>query len=225
MANPTHRPLPQRWQRRTILLLGLLVLAGAVWAPLKLAYQHWQLRGMFVTEVPEALAVGPAIGSHFPGLQARGEHGAVNLLQPFEGPTGTVLVVLQSVVHSRYCAEQLQQLQDYYDQFAARGIAVVVLTQDSQEALRRFAVNRQISIPLLGDTRGLSATTLGVRRAGTPLTPTLPAAVSEPSAEVIPGVLIIDRETRIAGKVFPKRIEQRLHSATLLAQATSLLSP
>lgn len=201
--------------RRVALLAGIVLLALLAWQPLRLSYEHYTLRHLFVDGPLLPGGIGPVPGSRFPGLRAFDGDRSVTLLEPYHGAHGTVLVALQSVTENRFCAEQLRQLQHYYPQFQASGIGLVVLTQDSGPALRQFARRNDISIALLHDDAGLSARTLGLAS----------GPGGDPRATLTPGALVIDNQGTVERALFLENRAKRLEGRALLTHAEQALLP
>lgn len=197
------------WKAGAI-VAGLALLGWTAWHPLLVSYQHWILRDMFEAEPALLRGVGPAAGSHFPGLRAQGDAGPVTLLDPLAGARGTVLVNLQSVADSPFCAEQLRQLQHYANQFSANGLSLVVLSQDAPEELQAFAARNGIAIPLLSDIQALSVKTLGLlaQREG-----------PGDARQITPGVVLVDPNGVVVRTLAMANPQRRMDSKHLLSLA------
>ena len=58
---------------------------------------------MFVTEDTDSFDPGPAINSHFPGLQAIYQGRSITLINEFTGVNGTVIIASRSFEWCPYC--------------------------------------------------------------------------------------------------------------------------
>ena len=199
------------------ILAGLALLGWTAWHPLVVSYQHFMLRDMFVTDPPLLGGLGPAQGSHFPGLHAQTAQGQVRLVQTLAGPAGTVIVNLRSVAEDPFCAEQLRQLQHYAAQFRANGVALVALAQDAPAVLESFAARNAISIPLLSDTDRLSVKTLGLlaQSSGS-------GGENDTMSAVVPGVILVGSDGLVKRTLVMADPHKRIDSKTLLSLATTL---
>ncbi|MFK7975537.1 MAG: redoxin domain-containing protein [Halioglobus sp.] len=189
-------------------IAAVMVILAALWEPLQQHYHRYLVRDMFLSTAENTVNVGPALNTHFPGLQALSANGNVSLLQPYAGTEGTVLVILRSITQSVYCAEQLIQLEHSEAQFKAMGLALVALVQDDADQLATLQRHRSMQLTLLSDQQQLSVKTLGLLTNNT----------------VQPGALIIDAEHKVVDKIFMRNPERRLDSAALLRRALKALN-
>ena len=91
----------------------VLVAAGALYSlrgPLRDAVVEQLTADMFVSGRQPQQSLGPAVGSHFPGLRALHEERQIRLLDSFAGPRGTVLVASRSLVWCPYCMADVEAL-------------------------------------------------------------------------------------------------------------------
>lgn len=167
---------------------------------------------MFVMPEAAKLAVGPAIGSRFPGLRAFHGDRSVTLLENFAGPNGTLLVALQSLDWCQFCKRQMLQLQEYAPFFRAAGIGLVAISYDSPELIQTFVKNHEISVPVLADDDALTFRTLGI------LDKRYPPG-DERYGLPHPGMIIVDSDGIVAGKLFVENDTRRVDSAAALAFA------
>ncbi|MAT93443.1 MAG: hypothetical protein CME59_12660 [Halioglobus sp.] len=202
-------------------VITALLLAGALAAwyfrePLGDLAAAYQTRDMFVTAEAATMTLGPATGSHFPGLQASYQGRRITLVQEFAGSNGTVLVALRSLDWCVYCKRQLVQLNEYKPFFDAAGIALVVITYDPPPVQQAFQREHGIDIPLLSDEQSLSFRTLGI------LNEDFQPGDSEYGIPH-PGLIVIDDEGVVAGKLFVESPEQRVDSKAALRYARRAL--
>tara|TARA_R110000823_G_scaffold130015_3_gene257800 strand:- start:6816 stop:7466 length:651 start_codon:yes stop_codon:yes gene_type:complete len=195
-----------------LLLATLLLLAYAFRETLMERVDSLRTASMFVPAERADFSPGPAVGSTFPGLQASFEGKRVTLLNDFAGPNGTLLVALRSVDWCPYCKRQLVQLQEHQPFFTASGIGLVAISYDSPEAQADFAQRFDISLPLLSDNNALSFRTLGI------LNESYQPGDSEYGVPH-PGMIIVDDDNKVVGKLFLKDFGQRVDSAAALAYA------
>lgn len=173
-------------------------------------------RDMFVASDNDDFDPGPALGSQFPGLQARYHGRAVTLLNEFAGTHGTVLIASRSVDWCPYCRRQLVQLQEHASKFDAAGIGLVAITYDEADVQQAFVEAFGITIPLMSDIDALSFKTLGI----------LNADHTPGDAEYgipYPGMVVIDTKGRVVGKLFIEDYRLRIDAAAALAFAKAVL--
>ncbi|MDZ7781477.1 MAG: redoxin domain-containing protein [Halioglobus sp.] len=207
--------------KRTLSVLALLLVAA-----LALAYLYRTVNSgpsgaphedkRFVPSSTADFEPGPAIGSHFPGLQASYRGRRITLVQEFAGTKGTVVVATLSLDWCQYCRRQLLQLQDYLPRFEAAGIGLVVITYDPPEDLRSFIERNDISIPVLSDDGALTFRTLGIldeRHEPGDTHYGLPH----------PGMLVLDSDNKVVAKLFPADFMLRVDAASALEFARRAL--
>lgn len=173
-------------------------------------------RDMFVAADQDDFDPGPSVGSSFPGLHATHEGRSVSLLNPFAGANGTLFIASRSLDWCPFCMRQMIQLQESKAAFDEAGIGMVAMTYDAPELLRRFADRHQISIPLLSDDNTLTFKTLGILNEDYPPDDThygIP----------YPGMIIVDPNGIVVGKLFVENYAQRVDSTAALAFAKSAL--
>jgi peroxiredoxin len=209
-------------QRLVILTLALvLVAAGTLYslrAPLRDLVVERLTADMFVSAAQPQRALGPAIGSHFPGLRALHEGREITLLDSFAGPRGTVLVASRSLVWCPYCMAEMRQLQEHKAAFDAAGIGLVAITYDSPTEQQAFASQYGITIPLLSDLEALSFKTLGILHES-----------YRPGDEHYgiphPGMIVVAADGTVAGTLFLEGYSTRVAAAEALAHAEDVLGP
>ncbi len=171
---------------------------------------------MFVEADTDSFDPGPAMGSRFPGVNAlyRGE--PISLIEQFAGPNGTVLMASRSFDWCPYCMKQMIQLNEYAAAFATAGIGLVAITYDTPAQQQAFADRFDITIPMLSDIDALSFKTLGILN-----------EQYQPGEHHYgiphPGMIIIDPDGIVVGKLFLEAYSQRVDAASALGFARGVL--
>lgn len=208
-----------------ILLLGsvlglVLALLAAVWLAtqnqpdiLARIYQ-WQTRGMFVTSDADTFDPGPALGSHFPGVQAVYQNRPISLLQPLAGRQGLMLAVLRSPLDSPFCLLQLHQLNDLQSQYEQSGIGLAAITHETPARLASLTAQYDINLPLLSDVQTLSFRTLGL----------LDVNDQDDLGMAYPGFILISPEGVVLAKWFLADPNKRMDGQSVLEQAKGVLA-
>lgn len=172
---------------------------------------------MFVARDDDDFDPGPAIGSHFPGVQARYHGETIRLIAPFAGPRGTVFIASRSLDWCPYCMKQMLQLQQHKADFDAAGIGLVAMTYDSPRAQQAFIDRHGVTIPLLSDIDAMSFKTLGILNEQ--------YAPGEPQYGIPhPGMIVVDPQGKVVGKLFLEAYSSRVDSAAALAFARQALA-
>ncbi|MBN7796713.1 peroxiredoxin family protein [Parahaliea mediterranea] len=208
-------------QRVLIVLAVLLLLAtGLVYVyqdDVKEKAYAKLTENMFVAGDDDDFDPGPALGSDFPGVRARYQGQQIQLLAPFAGTNGTVFIASRSLDWCPYCMKQMVQLQQHKPGFDAAGIGMVAITYDTPEQLRAFAERHGITIPLLSDIDAMTFKTLGI----------LNQQYQSGDAQYgipHPGMIVIDPEGKVVGKLFLEAYSSRVDSAAALAYARQALA-
>ncbi|MEP6390539.1 MAG: redoxin domain-containing protein [Halioglobus sp.] len=171
---------------------------------------------MFVPADTDSFDPGPALGSNFPGVRAVYQGREISVLSEFAGPNGIAFVASRSLEWCPYCMKQMVQLQAYKQDFDAAGIALVGITYDKPELQQQFIDKFGITIPILSDVDALTFKTLGLlntdyvpgdRQYGIPH----------------PGMIVINPQGQIVGKLFLEAYSARVDSAAALAFASQAL--
>lgn len=173
-------------------------------------------RDMFVPAVAADPLLGPERGSTLPVLQASRMGRPVTHLENYARGNGTVLIVLRSIDWCIYCKRQIRQLQDYQHHFQAAGIGLVAITYDAPEVQQPFIDQHAITIPVLSDHSQGSFRALGV----------INENYKPGDAEYgipHPGLIVVDREGVIVGKLFVASHELRVDSSEALRYARDAL--
>jgi peroxiredoxin len=197
-------------------LLGIGILAYLLRDPLKQAAYDRLTADMFVPADEDDFDPGPAIGSDFPGVRAIHEGREITLLGEFAGPNGTVLVASRSLDWCPYCMRQMIQLQAHKAAFDAAGIGLVGITYDPPEEQQAFIDRFGITIPVLSDREALSFKTLGILNEQY-----RPGDVQ--FGIPYPGMIVIDGDGKVAGKLFLEGYSTRVDSRAALDFARAAL--
>lgn len=199
-----------------VLLALVTALAYLFREPLK-QFAYAQLtKDMFVAAENADFNPGPAVGSSFPGLNATYEGRTVSLLTPFAGSRGTLFIAIRSLDWCPFCMRQMLQLQQSKAAFDAAGIGMVAITYDDPGLQRAFIDKHRITIPVLSDVNALTFKTLGI------LNEDYKPGDSNYGIPH-PGMIIIDPNGIVVGKLFVRDYGQRVDSTAALAFAKSAL--
>jgi peroxiredoxin len=171
---------------------------------------------MFVASDDDHFDPGPALGSRFPGLQASYKGHPVALLEEFAGPRGTALIASRSIDWCPYCMRQLIQLQENKAGFDAAGIGMVAITYDRPDVQQAFIDKFQITIPVLSDSNALTFKTLGILN-----TDYAPGDFQYGIPH--PGIIVVDSNSQVVGKLFLEDYSSRVDAAAALAFARTAL--
>lgn len=206
-------------KKRILVPVILALLAVAVFLlrePLRQALYDGVTADMFVTEDRDSFDPGPVIGSHFPGVNATYQGREIRLLEEFAGPNGTVFLATRSADWCPYCMKQMIQLQAHLDVFREAGIGVVAMTYDDPALQAQFVSKWGIQYPLLHDVQTLSFRTLGILNEAHQPGDT---AYGIPH----PGMIVIDRDGLVVGKLFLEAYSVRVDALSALAFAKTAL--
>ena len=207
--------------KKTALIIGAIVLLMAVAGyfyreSLKDAAFAKLTQDMFLDGDTDDFDPGPALGSRFPGLRATYGGETITLIEEFAGSNGTVFVASRSLDWCPYCMRQMVQLQEYHSQFEAAGIGMVAITYDDPILQQQFIDKFEITIPVLSDIDGLSFKTLGI----------LNEQYEQGQMQFgipHPGMIVLDPEGVVVGKLFLEDYSSRVDSAAALAFAKQAL--
>lgn len=184
--------------------------------PLREAAYTLLTEDMFVAGDSDRFDPGPAIGSRFPGLRATYRGREITLIEEFAGRNGTLFIASRSLDWCPYCMRQMVQLQAQKAGFDAAGIGMVAITYDAPALQQAFIDRFGITIPVLSDIDAMSFKTLGILneeyRSGD-------ARYGIPH----PGMIVIDPQGKVVGKLFLEAYSQRVDSAAALAFARRVL--
>ncbi len=199
-----------------LLLLLAIALGYLLRQPLKEFAYGLLTQDMFVARDTDAFDPGPALGSRFPGLRASYRGRDITLIEEFAGRNGTVFIASRSLDWCPYCMRQMIQLQQQQKEFEAAGIGLVAMTYDAPQLQQAFIDRHGITIALLSDTDGLSFKTLGI------LNEQYRRGDSEYGVP-LPGMIVIDPQGVVAGKLFLEDYSVRVDSAAALAFSRQVL--
>ncbi len=108
------------------------------------------------------------------------------------------------------------QLQSVAQQFASAGINIVVITYDSPELQTAFIDKFGITFPLLSDVDATSVKNLGLLN-----TDYQPGDSNY--GIPYPGIIVLDRDQKVVGKVFLENYAERVEAEGVLAYASQVL--
>ncbi len=199
-----------------LLLLAAIALGYLLRQPLKEFAYDLLTQDMFVAGDTDAFDPGPALGSRFPGLRASYQGRDITLIEEFAGRNGTVFIASRSLDWCPYCMRQMIQLQQHREEFEAAGIGLVAMTYDPPQLQQAFSDRHGITIALLSDTDGLSFKTLGI------LNEQYRRGDSEYGIPH-PGMIVIDPQGVVAGKLFLEDYSVRVDAAAALAFSRQVL--
>jgi peroxiredoxin len=207
-------------KRALMIIAAALIIAASLTylfrEPLKEMAFARLTQDMFVTVDNDGFDPGPALGSHFPGLRALYQGREISLIDKFAGTNGTLFVASRSLDWCPYCMRQMIQLQEHKAQFDASGIALVAITYDEPTLQQAFIDKFGITLPVLSDLNALSFKTLGILNEkyqpgdfqyGIPH----------------PGMIIVDTNGTVVGKLFLEAYSSRVDAAAALAFARTAL--
>jgi peroxiredoxin len=207
---------------RRILIIGgfALLTAVALLYPFRAEFKDVAYdkltEGMFVPVDDDSFDPGPVIGSLFPGVRATWQGRELNLINEFAGPNGTVFIATRSAQWCPYCMKQMIQLQENKPGFDDAGIGMVAMTYDEPDLQQAFIDKHGIEYPILHDVNALSFTTLGILNEDYAPGDT---AYGIPH----PGMMVINPEGEVVGKLFLEAYSVRVDSAAALAFAKKTL--
>jgi peroxiredoxin len=171
---------------------------------------------MFVATDSDNFDPGPATGSHFPGLNATYQGRKISLINEFAGENGTIFIASRSLVWCPYCMRQMIHLQQHKAGFDQAGIGMVGITYDDPALQQAFIDKFAITIPILSDHEALSFKTLGI----------LNEKYQKGDFQYgipHPGMIIVDSDGVVGGKLFLEAYSSRVDSAAALAFAKTAL--
>ena len=214
--NPDRPDMKNTLKIVAALLLIAFALGYLFREPLKEMAFARLTQDMFVASDSDDFDPGPAVGSHFPGLQATYKGSTITLIEEFAGVNGTAFIASRSFDWCPYCMRQMIQLQENKAGFDAAGIGVVAITYDDPALQQAFIDKFGITIPVLSDVNALTFKTLGILnedyeagdfRYGIPH----------------PGMIVVDPQGIVVGKQFLEAYSTRVDSRAALAFARAAL--
>jgi peroxiredoxin len=202
-------------------LLALAVIIGLALflfrSPLKEIVYGRITDDMFVPADSDSFDPGPVVGSSFPGVRAIYQGQELSLLNSLAGTNGTILVASRSLDWCPFCMKQMIQLNEHKPAFDAAGIAVIGITYDSPALQKVFSDKHAITLPLLSDIEVMTFKTLGiVNKAYAP--------GDDAYGIPYPGMIIIDPDGIVVGKLFLEGYSTRVDSLAALEFAKQALA-
>lgn len=149
------------------------------------------------------VAPGPAVGAQFPnslGLQDQNDRRRT--LEDLMGTRGVTLVFVRSADWCPFCKRQLAELNTRAAEFEALGYPLVSISVDTVPLIQAFAGQIGARYTMLADPTGAVNEALGIRDSQYPVGS---AAFGVPQ----PGIFVIGRDRRIAGKFFEQGFRTR----------------
>ena len=199
-----------------VLILFSLAVGYLYREPIKQRVFAQITQGMFVAVDNDDFDPGPAINSHFPGLQATYQDRSITLIDEFKGVNGTAVIASRSFEWCPYCMRQIIQLQENKIGFDTAGIGMVAITYDNPMLQQVFIEKFGITIPVVSDVNALSFKTLGILNKDYN-TGEFQYGIPHP------GMIVIDSQGKVVGKLFLEAYSSRVDAAAALAFAKTAL--
>ena len=199
-----------------VLILFSLAVGYLYREPIKQRVFAQITQGMFVAVDNDDFDPGPAINSHFPGLQATYQDRSITLIDEFKGVNGTAVIASRSFEWCPYCMRQIIQLQENKIGFDTAGIGMVAITYDNPMLQQVFIEKFGITIPVVSDVNALSFKTLGILNKDYN-----PGEFQYGIPH--PGMIVIDSQGKVVGKLFLEAYSSRVDAAAALAFAKTAL--
>jgi len=195
------------------LLLVVIVVTAMNFSLLKEVFiERFITADMFVDADNDQFDPGPVLGEKIPAINALYNGKVIQDLTSFSGEKGLVFVINRSLDWCPFCMKQTIQLQEYKEQFEAEGISVVIITYDNPILQRQFADRHSIDLPILSDIKAQTFKSLTVLR-----------KKYKPDDDryglPYPGMIIIDADGIIRGKLFIRAYSSRVDSKAVLEYA------
>ncbi|MGC8536808.1 MAG: peroxiredoxin family protein [Rhizomicrobium sp.] len=111
--------------------------------------------------IPGALP-GLKPGDRIPSISAKDQSGTPETFDTLKGKRGLLLLFSRSADWCPFCKQQLLELQQAKQEFAAKGIHVASITYDSQAILKSFADRKDITYPMLSDPQSKIIRAFGI---------------------------------------------------------------
>lgn len=167
---------------------------------------------MFISADTDDFDRGPQVGTAIPTIRGLFNGQEITNLNDLAGANGTVFVVNRSLEWCPFCMRQSIELQNMKQAFDDEGIAIVMMTYDSPDLQQAFIDRHSIEFPVLSDVNAESFANLGVLR-------------EEYGPEdnnyglPYPGMIVVDTEGVIKGKLFIESYSYRVDTAAVLTFA------
>lgn len=201
----------------TVFIIGLAGVSFLAFKqPIK-DFAYWvYAQGMFVTGDVDEFNPGSHVGDKFPPIKAMYRDAVISSLEGLEGTNGTVFVASRSFEWCPYCMRQLIQLDKNKQKYLDAGINIVAMTYDSPQVQHDFVRRHAITVPVLSDINAQSFNTLGI------LSPEYSPG-DEHYGLPYPGMIVINTEGVIVGKLFVEAYSKRVDAESALDYALSVL--
>ncbi len=105
---------------------------------------------------------GLTAGDRIPPISAKDQTGTPQTFDTLKGKHGLLLLFSRSADWCPFCKQQLMQLQQAKQEFAAKGIHVASITYDSPAILKSFADRKGITYPMLSDPQSKIIRAFGI---------------------------------------------------------------
>lgn len=164
---------------------------------------------------PEAVIIGPEIGSAAPTITAVRADGTATDLAGISGTNGAVLVFSRSLDWCPFCKTQANDLNDIATQLADAGYPLSLVTYDSTDILSAYAQTEGLSYTLLSDGDSAVIDGFNLRNADVP-------ADSRFDGIPHPAVIFVGTDGTVQATLREEGYRTRPSNDVILAQATSL---
>lgn len=169
-----------------------------------------------VASAAPAESWGPELGSVIPDrFETLDQDGSEQFFDSLVGEKGLVLVFLRSLDWCRFCKAQAKELESRIDDFAERGLRLVVLSYDSVETLKAFQLKYAPRLTLLSDPQSRVIKAFGILNDR-----------EKPNSRGYgipnPGIIIIDTGGAVRAKFAEKGYRSRPKIDTVLASIDQL---
>lgn len=101
-------------------------------------------------------------GDRIPLITAKDQNGTTQTFDKLKGKHGLLLLFSRSADWCPFCKQQLLQLQQARQEFAAKGIHVASITYDSPAILKSYAKRKGITYPMLSDPQSKLIRAFGI---------------------------------------------------------------
>lgn len=170
---------------------------------------YFGVDGMFIEADKDNFDRGPSVGSEMPTIRGLYQSKEFNDIKSLAGENGTVFVINRSLEWCPYCMRQSIELQKNKADFDAEGIAIVMMTYDTPETQLKFINRHDIEYPILSDIKGISFSNLEVLREEYGID-------SDNYGLPYPGMIVIDSDGIIKGKLFIEAYSSRVDTKAVL---------
>lgn len=178
-------------------------------------YDH-VTQDMFVVADEDRFDPGPQVGALMPTINGMFNGKLITNIDQFAGSKGTIFIASRSFEWCPYCMRQMKQLQQNKSLFDQAGIGLVAMTYDSPELQQKFINKHRIDIPVLSDNDAKSFKNLDILHGDY-------ENGDEHYGLPYPGMIIIDQNSVIVGKLFVEAYSQRVDAESSLNYALSKL--